>query len=96
MIRSFRRKPQGCRRKRNERSAFRRRWPVGQEVKTGASHAPNVGSIPARVTIFLFGGAQNPLQIHTNVLYYFGRQKEEKRAKPFTLFSSFWEVSRCQ
>ncbi len=26
--------------------------PVGQEVKTGASHAPNVGSIPARVTIF--------------------------------------------
>ena len=25
--------------------------PVGQEVKTGASHAPNVGSIPARVTI---------------------------------------------
>ena len=24
--------------------------PVGQEVKTGASHAPNVGSIPARVT----------------------------------------------
>ena len=25
-------------------------WPVGQAVKTGASHAPNVGSIPARVT----------------------------------------------
>ena len=30
----------------------RRRWPVGQAVKTAASHAANVGSIPARVTIF--------------------------------------------
>ena len=28
-------------------------WPVGQAVKTAASHAANVGSIPARVTIFL-------------------------------------------
>ena len=29
-------------------------WPVGQAVKTAASHAVNVGSIPARVTkIFL-------------------------------------------
>ncbi len=27
-------------------------WPVGQAVKTAASHAVNVGSIPARVTIF--------------------------------------------
>ena len=27
-------------------------WPVGQAVKTAASHAANVGSIPARVTIF--------------------------------------------
>ena len=26
-------------------------WPVGQAVKTAASHAVNVGSIPARVTI---------------------------------------------
>ena len=29
----------------------RRRWPVGQAAKTAASHAANVGSIPARVTI---------------------------------------------
>ena len=69
--------------------------PVGQEVKTGASHAPNVGSIPARVTIFLRDSVQNPLQIHTNVLYYFGRQKAGKRTKSFVLFPSFWEVSRC-
>ena len=48
----FRGRPQGRMRKRNERSVLRRRWPVGQEVKTGASHAPNVGSIPARVTNF--------------------------------------------
>ena len=26
-------------------------WPVGQAVKTAASHAVNVGSIPARVTM---------------------------------------------
>ena len=29
---------------------FLRSWPVGQAVKTAASHAVNVGSIPARVT----------------------------------------------
>ena len=28
------------------------RRPVGQAAKTAASHAANVGSIPARVTIF--------------------------------------------
>ena len=28
--------------------------PVGQAAKTAASHAANVGSIPARVTIFFF------------------------------------------
>ena len=27
-------------------------WPVGQAVKTPASHAGNAGSIPARVTIY--------------------------------------------
>ena len=36
--------------------------PVGQEVKTGASHAPNVGSIPARVTKF----AENANSLFTN------------------------------
>ena len=29
-----------------------RRWPVGQAVKTAASHAANMGSIPVRVTIY--------------------------------------------
>ena len=29
-------------------------WPVGQAVKTAASHAANMGSIPVRVTIFLW------------------------------------------
>ena len=28
-------------------------WPVGQAVKTAASHAVNIGSIPVRVTILL-------------------------------------------
>ena len=30
-------------------------WPVGQAVKTAASHAANMGSIPVRVTIFKMG-----------------------------------------
>ena len=28
-------------------------WPVGQAVKTAASHAVNMGSIPGRVTIIV-------------------------------------------
>ena len=34
-------------------------WPVGQAVKTAASHAVNVGSIPARVTIFRKKSSEN-------------------------------------
>ena len=37
-------------------SEFLRRWPVGQVVKTAASHAVNIGSNPVRVTIFLLTG----------------------------------------
>ena len=33
-------------------SGSRLLWPVGQAVKTAASHAANGGSIPPRVTIF--------------------------------------------
>ena len=35
-----------------EWSEFLRRWPVGQVVKTAASHAVNIGSNPVRVTRF--------------------------------------------
>ena len=35
-----------------EWSEFLRRWPVGQVVKTAASHAVNIGSNPVRVTTF--------------------------------------------
>ena len=31
---------------------MKRKWPVGQVVKTEASHAFNIGSNPVRVTIF--------------------------------------------
>ena len=41
-------------------------WPVGQAVKTAASHAANVGSIPARVTTFL---QQFPLDSVVRALY---------------------------
>ena len=33
-----------------DRSSATHTWPVGQAAKTAASHAANVGSIPARVT----------------------------------------------
>ena len=35
-------------------------WPVGQAVKTPASHAGNGGSIPPRVTKFLLGTGRKP------------------------------------
>ena len=35
-----------------QRTLATQTWPVGQAAKTAASHAANVGSIPARVTIF--------------------------------------------
>ena len=73
---------EGYRRKRNERSVLRRR-PVGQEVKTGASHAPNVGSIPARVTKFF---QQVPLQAKTGVLLCFGSGGKERGQSPLPCF----------
>ena len=33
-------------------SCEKKPWPVGQAVKTAASHAANMGSIPVRVTTF--------------------------------------------
>ena len=35
-----------------DRSSATHTWPVGQAAKTAASHAANVGSIPARVTTY--------------------------------------------
>ena len=35
-----------------DRSSATHMWPVGQAAKTAASHAANVGSIPARVTTY--------------------------------------------
>ena len=34
-------------------ASYKACWPVGQVVKTEASHAFNIGSNPVRVTIFL-------------------------------------------
>ena len=59
-------------------------WPVGQAVKTGASHAPNVGSIPARVTKI---SSISSLQTVQYVLYYFA-QRKVKRAFVSALFTS--------
>ena len=39
-------------------------WPVGQAVKTEASHASNMGSIPVRVTtVGVFNGEGPPVPI---------------------------------
>ena len=43
-------------------------WPVGQAVKTAASHAANVGSIPARVTNFFKIGLDSEKKIEYNNL----------------------------
>ena len=37
-------------------------WPVGQAVKTAASHAANGGSIPPRVTKFDLGQAADDME----------------------------------
>ena len=44
-------------------------WPVGQAVKTAASHAANMGSIPVRVT--RIGHHES------GVFFYFGEPYEE-------------------
>ena len=36
-----------------------RLWPVGQVVKTAASHAVNIGSNPVRVTTFFLRSKKN-------------------------------------
>ena len=40
-------------------------WPVGQAAKTAASHAANVGSIPARVTIIFLLTKRKKMNIMT-------------------------------
>ena len=42
-------------------------WPVGQAVKTEASHAFNIGSIPVRVTIFSSKTAVLPFYIDASL-----------------------------
>ena len=43
-------------------SGSRLLWPVGQAVKTAASHAANGGSIPPRVTKFDLGQAADDME----------------------------------
>ena len=43
-------------------------WPVGQAVKTAASHAANMGSIPVRVTIFFLERKSRQKELHTEVV----------------------------
>ena len=50
----------GCRQSRSSAARGGRPRPVGQAVKTPASHAGNAGSIPARVTIAGVYYAEDP------------------------------------
>ena len=52
----------------------RRTWPVGQVVKTEASHAFNIGSNPVRVTIFLLteSGKVNIMFVAANAVAIVG------------------------
>ena len=49
-------------------------WPVGQVVKTEASHAFNIGSNPVRVTIFLLteSGKVNIMFVAVNAVAIVG------------------------
>ena len=50
------------------------KWPVGQVVKTEASHAFNIGSNPVRVTIFLLteSGKVNIMFVAANAVAIVG------------------------
>ena len=64
-------------------------WPVGQAVKTAASHAANMGSIPVRVTILKMG--LDNLAIADIILTVGKTVRREKQA--FSLLTFFQRES---
>ena len=64
--------------------------PVGQAAKTAASHAANVGSIPARVTIFLL---TKGIEVHI-MLIVEEDGKERKVFRSFLCLLSFSKESK--
>ena len=68
-------------------------WPVGQAVKTAASHAVNVGSIPARVTIpdFLLAVHRRPIGVSHCPL---AQSVEHRTVNPSVVSSSLTGAAR--
>ena len=95
MIRSFRRQPEAPVGNGGNEADSDDEGPLVKRLRRGPLTPQTWVRFPHGSPIFLFCSAQNPLQMHISVLYYFGRQKAGKRTKSFVLFPSFWEVSRC-
>ena len=77
----------------SEASGFRTSGPVGQAVKTAASHAVNVGSIPARVTIpdFLLAVHRRPIGVSHCPL---AQSVEHRTVNPSVVSSSLTGAAR--
>ena len=73
-------------------------WPVGQAVKTAASHAANMGSIPVRVTNS-FLGSKKGLTVRRKFDRILAVEKGGKERKRFEVFFAYFlfqkKVSWC-
>ena len=73
-------------------------WPVGQAVKTAASHAANMGSIPVRVTnSFLRSKKELTVRRKFDKILAVEKNGKEKKNKEvsFAYFSFQRKVSWC-
>ena len=66
-------------------------WPVGQATKTAASHAANVGSIPARVTTYFLLKEKVSKENFNQVLWKDLLGKEVKEETKLSLLTFFLE-----
>ena len=67
-------------------------WPVGQAVKTAASHAANMGSIPVRVTNS-FLGSKKGLTVRRKFDRILAVEKggKERKSLRFSLLTFFFK-----
>ena len=66
-------------------------WPVGQAAKTAASHAANVGSIPARVTTYFLLKEKVSKENFNQVLWKDLLGKEVEEETKLSLLTFFLE-----
>ena len=70
-------------------------WPVGQAAKTAASHAANVGSIPARVTNLKIGLDSEMKREYNNLSLRRTVRRRKLIEVSFAYFSFQRKVSWC-